>query len=39
MTPASTAYCATIGAWPPMVEWIKAAAAEPEDFEELDVEF
>lgn len=39
LAPASAAYCATIDAWPPMVEWIAAAAEEPEDIEELEVEF
>jgi glutathione S-transferase len=39
MAPASAAYCATIDAWPPMAEWIAAAAAEPEEMEELDIEF
>ena len=39
ISPVSTAYCATIDAWPLMREWIKAAAAEPEEMEELDVEF
>ena len=38
-TPVSAAYCATIDAWPPMAEWIASAAAEPEEMEELDVEF
>ncbi|HTJ62850.1 MAG TPA: glutathione S-transferase family protein [Alphaproteobacteria bacterium] len=32
-------YCDTIMAWPPMKEWVDAALAEPEDMEELDVEF
>ncbi len=39
IAPASAAYCATIAAWPPMAEWAAAAAAEPEEMEELDVEF
>ncbi|MEO8373886.1 MAG: glutathione S-transferase [Sphingomonas bacterium] len=39
MTPFTAAYCATIAAWPPMVEWVAAAMAEPEEMEELDVEF
>jgi glutathione S-transferase len=34
-----TAYCRTIMAMPLMKEWIKAAKAEPEELEELDVEF
>ncbi len=32
-------YCRTIMAWPPMQEWIAAARLEPEELEELDVEF
>lgn len=39
MSAVSAAYCDTITAWPPMVEWIAAAHAEPEEIEELDVEF
>ncbi|HPU16713.1 MAG TPA: glutathione S-transferase, partial [Polymorphobacter sp.] len=39
ISPVSAAYCATIDAWPLMREWIAAAAAEPEEMEELDVEF
>ena len=39
MTPVTAAYCATIAAWPPMAEWVAAAMAEPEEMEELDVEF
>jgi glutathione S-transferase len=39
MKPESAAYCATISEWPPMVEWTAAALAEPEELEELDVEF
>jgi glutathione S-transferase len=39
LSPASEAYCATIAAWAPMVEWTAAAKAEPEDMEELEVEF
>ena len=39
LQPASEAYCETIMAWEPMVEWIAAAKAEPEEVEELDVEF
>ncbi|TPQ51488.1 glutathione S-transferase [Prosthecomicrobium hirschii] len=33
------AYCQTILAWAPMAEWIAAAKSEPEELEELDVEF
>lgn len=39
VSPASTAYCATIAEWAPMAEWIAAAKAEPEEMEELEVEF
>ncbi|NDH64615.1 MAG: glutathione S-transferase, partial [Alphaproteobacteria bacterium] len=33
------AYAQRILAWPLMVEWTEAAKAEPEELEELDVEF
>jgi glutathione S-transferase len=33
------AYCASVTAMPAMQEWITAAKAEPDDLEELDVEF
>ena len=33
------AYCDTIMAWAPMREWVDAARAEPEEMEELDMEF
>ena len=33
------AYVSTIRSWAPMVEWSKAAAAEPDNFKELDAEF
>lgn len=36
---ASAAYAARILSWAPMVEWTEAALAEPEEIEELDVEF
>ncbi|MDB5409436.1 MAG: glutathione S-transferase [Rhodospirillales bacterium] len=36
---ASAAYCKTIMALPEMGEWITAAKLEPEDIEELEVEF
>jgi glutathione S-transferase len=39
LSPASKAYCETIAAWAPMAEWIAAAQAEPEEMEELEVEF
>ena len=32
-------YCRTIMSWAPMTEWIDAAKDEPDDFEELDIEF
>jgi glutathione S-transferase len=32
-------YCRTIAAWPLMKEWVAAAKAEPDDLEELEVEF
>ncbi|MGY2489103.1 glutathione S-transferase family protein [Cupriavidus sp. CP313] len=35
----SAAYCRTILAMPEMQEWIEAARQEPEEIEELDVEF
>ncbi len=33
------AYCRRIMAWPAMAEWVEAAHAEPDDVEELEVEF
>ena len=33
------AYCRTILAWQPMKEWWAAAQGEPEQIEELDIEF
>jgi glutathione S-transferase len=32
-------YCETIAQWPAMIEWTEAAKEEPEELEELDVEF
>lgn len=32
-------YCETIASWPSMMEWTEAAKLEPEELEELDVEF
>ena len=32
-------YCRTISNWPAMIEWTEAARLEPEELEELDVEF
>jgi glutathione S-transferase len=39
MSDAAKAYCDTIMSWPPMVTWIEDATQEPEELEELDVEF
>jgi glutathione S-transferase len=39
MTPPVKAYCDTIMGWAPMREWVEAAKAEPEEMEELDMEF
>ncbi|QQS10837.1 MAG: glutathione S-transferase family protein [Rhodospirillales bacterium] len=39
LEPPAAAYCATISAMPAMQEWYAAARAEPEEMEELDVEF
>ena len=39
LDPASRTYCATMLALPAMQDWIDAARAEPEEMEELDVEF
>jgi glutathione S-transferase len=39
LSPACEAYCTTIAQWAPMREWVAAAKAEPEDIEELEVEF
>lgn len=39
LDPASRAYCATMLALPAVQDWIDAARAEPEEMEELDVEF
>ena len=36
---ASAAYCQTIANWAPMAAWMAAARAEPEEMEELEVEF
>jgi glutathione S-transferase len=32
-------YCERIMALPPVIEWVEAARQEPEELEELDVEF
>jgi len=39
LDPASRAYCATMLALPAMQDWVAAAREEPEEMEELDVEF
>ena len=39
LDPVSRAYCATMLALPALQDWIDAARAEPEEMEELDVEF
>lgn len=39
VTPETMAYCDTIMQWMPMQEWIAAACAEPDEMEDLDVEF
>ena len=39
LDPASQDYCRTIMAMPFMQEWIDGAKAEPDELEELDVEF
>jgi glutathione S-transferase len=39
LDPVSTAYRDLILRWPPMQEWCTAAKTEPEEVEELDVEF
>ena len=36
---ATAAYSDTILSWAPMLEWTEAALSEPEEIEELDVEF
>ena len=39
LSPTGAAYCKTIDAWQPMIDWIRDAADVPEEMEELDVEF
>jgi glutathione S-transferase len=39
LDPASAGYCRTVMAMPQMQEWIAAAKVEPDELEELDVEF
>jgi glutathione S-transferase len=39
LDPLCAQYCQTIMGWEPMAEWAAAAQAEPDELEELDVEF
>jgi glutathione S-transferase len=39
LDPLCSGYCRTIMAWPAMEQWIADAKAEPEELEELDMEF
>lgn len=39
LDPECAAYCRTVMAWPIMQDWVSAAKAEPEELDELDVEF
>lgn len=39
LDPACDAYCSHVMSWPAMQEWIEAAVREPEQIEELEVEF
>jgi len=39
LDPVSQAYCAHIWQWPDLAEWVAAARLEPEQIEELEVEF
>lgn len=39
LSPESAAYCDTIDGWEPIGDWVRAALAEPEEMEELEVEF
>jgi glutathione S-transferase len=39
LDPDCAAFCDTIMSWPAMTEWIAAAKLEPDELEELDVEF
>ena len=39
LDPQCAAYCKAIMNWPAMAEWMDAALAEPEEMDELDVEF
>jgi glutathione S-transferase len=39
LDPASAGYCRTVMAMPEMQEWVKAARTEPEEIDELDMDF
>lgn len=39
LDPDCAAYCDTIMSWPAMIDWVAAAKLEPDELEELDVEF
>jgi glutathione S-transferase len=39
LSEASSAYCQTIAEWAPMMQWVAEALAEPEEMEELEVDF
>jgi len=39
LDPVSAAYCAHVWTWPDLAEWVAAAQLEPEQIEELEVEF
>jgi len=39
LDPVSQAYCAHIWTWPDLLDWVAAAKLEPEQIEELEVEF
>ena len=39
ISPEAAAYCQTVSRWAPMAEWLAAARKEPEEMEELEVEF
>ena len=39
LDPVSAGYCRTVMAMPWMQEWLTAAKVEPDELEELDVEF
>ena len=39
LDPECAAYCRTTMAWPIIQDWAEAAKAEPDELDELDVEF